>query len=151
MTPHGPDTGAFVGASAAPIHDNPVFFDKGMAFMFETSYLLRPTLVRERPCQLSLPFLVCFQCLPVPKTADRSQQAAKTAGGGEVPLDTEYAESWLPLPKLFDRSVRTNRDSFQVLPQLCFNYFRGCGAPNRECACRRCRMTWTIWRARQLT
>ena len=72
MTPHGPDTGAFVGASAAPIHDNPVFFDKGMAFMFETSYLLRPTL------------------------------EAPTAGGGTVAIDQGYAKSWQPLPKRFD-------------------------------------------------
>ena len=65
-------TGAFVGASAAPIHNNPVFFDQGLAFMFETSYLLKPTL------------------------------QARTSAGGTVPLDERYAESWLPLPKRFD-------------------------------------------------
>merc|ERR1719240_956047 len=72
MTPHGPDTGSFLGASAAPIHNNPVFFDDGLAFMFETSSLLKPTL------------------------------QATTSAGGKVPLDERYAESWLPLPKRFD-------------------------------------------------
>ena len=66
------EPGAFLGASAAPIHNNPVFFDGGLAFMFETSYLLKPTL------------------------------QASTPAGGKIPLDARYAESWLPLPKRFD-------------------------------------------------
>ena len=69
------EPGAFLSASAAPIHNNPVFFDGGLAFMFETSYLLRPTL------------------------------QASTPAGGKVPLDTRYAESWLPLPKRFDATA----------------------------------------------
>eukprot|EP01052_Picozoa_sp_SAG31_P053083 SAG31_NODE_13433_length_869_cov_2.314050_2_plen_161_part_00 len=72
MTPHGPDAGAFKAASNSPTHNNPVFFDKGLAFMFETSFMLQPTL------------------------------AAHTAAGNEVPLDAEYASSWLPLPRQFN-------------------------------------------------
>jgi homogentisate 1,2-dioxygenase len=40
-TPHGPDAKTFEGASSADLV--PVKFDKGMAFMFETTYMLKLT------------------------------------------------------------------------------------------------------------
>ena len=49
-----------------------MFFDQGLAFMFETSYLLKPTL------------------------------DATTCCGGKVVIDKPYAESWQPLPRRFD-------------------------------------------------
>jgi homogentisate 1,2-dioxygenase len=91
MTPHGPDAGVFVGASAAPLHNNPRFFDEGMAFMFETSYLLKP----------SLPAPTDDAAAPPPHGAagaDTPQPPANTV----VRLDRAYAEGWQPLPKRFD-------------------------------------------------
>jgi homogentisate 1,2-dioxygenase len=40
MVPHGPDTGAYGTAVADPC-ESPVYFDKGLAFMFESCMLMR--------------------------------------------------------------------------------------------------------------
>ena len=41
MVPHGPDAGTFSKASKINGLQQPVFFDKGLAFMFETTYMLK--------------------------------------------------------------------------------------------------------------
>jgi len=42
MTPHGPDGGTFLKAvSSAMVPQTPVYFNEGMAFMFETHYVLK--------------------------------------------------------------------------------------------------------------
>lgn len=62
MTPHGPDAESFIKASAAPLV--PDRFDGGLAFMFETSLMLKIT-----PWALGAPhrdaaYQRCWQQLP---------------------------------------------------------------------------------------
>ena len=62
MTPHGPDAETFLKASAAPLV--PDRFDGGLAFMFETSLMLKVT-----PWALGAPhrdvaYQSCWQQLP---------------------------------------------------------------------------------------
>eukprot|EP00600_Ochromonadales_sp_CCMP1393_P006408 CAMPEP_0174968356 /NCGR_PEP_ID=MMETSP0004_2-20121128/8087_1 /TAXON_ID=420556 /ORGANISM="Ochromonas sp., Strain CCMP1393" /LENGTH=413 /DNA_ID=CAMNT_0016217577 /DNA_START=338 /DNA_END=1579 /DNA_ORIENTATION=- len=80
MTPHGPDTATFLKASNAPEPQPPVYFDQGLAFMFETCYMLK-----------------------VAPTA-----AAAAAGQDTPPLaplqQPGYSACWQSLPKLFNGS-----------------------------------------------
>ena len=41
MSPHGPDAGTHAKASKVNGVQQPHFFDKGLAFMFETTYMLK--------------------------------------------------------------------------------------------------------------
>jgi homogentisate 1,2-dioxygenase len=83
MTPHGPDTDTFVHASNAALA--PVNFQAGMAFMFETSLMLRLT-----PHALAAPhrdvgYQKCWQTLPrVFDPAKRDQSDVVYAAGAPV-------------------------------------------------------------------
>eukprot|EP01038_Epipyxis_sp_PR26KG_P005794 gene5794-7993_t len=41
MTPHGPDVGAFQKGSNSNTNKNPIYFDEGLAFMFESCLMLK--------------------------------------------------------------------------------------------------------------
>ena len=63
-TAHGPDTGTFLKATAPEASLKPVYLDSGLAFMFETLYLLSVA-----PQALSSPHLQdeyteCWEKLP---------------------------------------------------------------------------------------
>lgn len=79
MTPHGPDTGAFKAGSGlgqekdAP--QTPVFFDGGLAFMFESCYLL--------------------------KVAPKALKKSSLSGENLPQQQVDYYHCWQGLPKLF--------------------------------------------------
>lgn len=67
MTPHGPDTTTFVKA----INDadengiqQPVYFAGGLAFMFETCYILQVSSSAINAPNKDLQYLDCWQTLP---------------------------------------------------------------------------------------
>lgn len=59
MTPHGPDAPTFEKASAAEL--GPVKFDAGLAFMFETSLLLKLTPFALQAPHLDKDYQKCWQ------------------------------------------------------------------------------------------
>lgn len=62
MTPHGPDAITFSKASAAPLV--PTFFGEGLAFMFETSYLLKVTSAALNDERLQESYNECWDKMP---------------------------------------------------------------------------------------
>jgi homogentisate 1,2-dioxygenase len=63
-TPHGPDSATFLKATAPEAGTKPVYLDSGLAFMFETTYLLKVS-----PHSLSCPerqigYTECWEELP---------------------------------------------------------------------------------------
>lgn len=72
MTPHGPDSATFIAASSSRDPQQPVFYDEGLAFMFETTYMLKVA-----PRALS--------------GSDRSYPS----------VQADYHRCWAALPKLF--------------------------------------------------
>ena len=62
MTPHGPDTPTFIKASEAEL--TPTYFDGGLAFMFETSYVLKLAPAALSSPQLQRTYNECWQQLP---------------------------------------------------------------------------------------
>jgi homogentisate 1,2-dioxygenase len=83
MTAHGPDATSFSKASAADLQ--PVYFDQGLAFMFESTYMFKIA----------------------PSALQRFQLEQAAAGNEEVAHDypqvqPNYLECWQSLPKLFN-------------------------------------------------
>ncbi|KAJ1425300.1 homogentisate 1,2-dioxygenase-like protein [Ochromonadaceae sp. CCMP2298] len=78
MTPHGPDSATFAKASSAPALP-PVYFDQGLAFMFETCYML--------------------------KVAPAAKGDSADTSAGYPPLQSDYAQCWQSMPKLFNGSA----------------------------------------------
>jgi homogentisate 1,2-dioxygenase len=74
-----------LGASKADL--KPHYFDGGLAFMFETAYIMKVN----------------------PKAVDFSaQQRAETANPADVkypPLQPRYSDCWRTLPKIFDGTL----------------------------------------------
>jgi len=62
MTPHGPDAATFYKASGEEL--NPVHFDKGLAFMFESTYMLKLTQSALEAPERDLEYYKCWQQLP---------------------------------------------------------------------------------------
>lgn len=62
MTAHGPDANAFVNASSSPLP--PVYFDKGLAFMFESTYLFKVAPNALHSSKLQQNYAKCWQKLP---------------------------------------------------------------------------------------
>ena len=77
MTPHGPDSFSYDRAVADPC-DTPTFFDGGLAFMFETSHMLRLSKYALGHECLDQGYSECWRNLP-------NQYACKTAGGEPTP------------------------------------------------------------------
>lgn len=87
QTPHGPDEGTFLGASAATLR--PTYFAGGLAFMFETCYLLKVS--------------------PEALHTDAEEDTEVPLGGRLHPtVQKNYTKCWKKLPKIFDGS--TNPD-----------------------------------------
>lgn len=88
MTAHGPDATSFVKASA--VADlQPVYFDQGLAFMFESTYMFKIA----------------------PSALQRFQDEQAAAGNDTVSPDypqvqPNYAECWQSLPKLFNGEIK---------------------------------------------
>lgn len=87
MTAHGPDAASFTKASAADLQ--PVYFDQGLAFMFESTYL--------------------FKVAPSALQRFQEEQAAAEAAEAVHPdypqVQPEYLQCWQSLPKLFNGEV----------------------------------------------
>mmetsp|Transcript_19964 Transcript_19964/g.18132 ORF Transcript_19964/g.18132 Transcript_19964/m.18132 type:complete len:449 (+) Transcript_19964:1474-2820(+) len=62
MTPHGPDAGSFVKASHVDL--SPVYFNEGLAFMFETNYLLKVSTGYLHSKKLQSNYWQCWADLP---------------------------------------------------------------------------------------
>jgi homogentisate 1,2-dioxygenase len=62
MTPHGPDAGTFVNASSAQLA--PFYFAEGLAFMFESTYLLKVSPSALASDSLQSNYIKCWQRLP---------------------------------------------------------------------------------------
>ena len=60
-TPHGPDAATFEKASEAALE--PTKFDKGLAFMFETSHMLRLTDYAQTADHIDADYWKCWQPL----------------------------------------------------------------------------------------
>lgn len=89
MTPHGPDADTFLKASAAP--ETPVHFDGGLAFMFETTLMLKVTPWALSAEHRDLAYQKCWQQLPRvfdPAVRDMKSLTIKphsaTLGGGHA-------------------------------------------------------------------
>lgn len=72
MTPHGPDSATFIAASSSRDPQQPVFYDQGLAFMFETTYMLKVA-----------PRALCGSDPSYPS------------------VQADYQQCWTALPKLF--------------------------------------------------
>ena len=72
MTPHGPDSDTFYGASTAKLE--PEWFGSGLAFMFETSFMLRLTDYALNCEQRELDYQKCWEKLP--KVSGNAMQRA---------------------------------------------------------------------------
>ena len=62
MVPHGPDAGTFAKATAANL--KPHFFGGGLAFMFETSYILKLTRFAREGEHVDRDYYKCWENLP---------------------------------------------------------------------------------------
>lgn len=88
MTAHGPDAPTFLRASTAEL--KPQYFSNGLAFMFESSYLLKlhPTAIRS------------------PGTTGEAQgkkaRAESTVADLYPSIQEDYVGCWRNLPKVFD-------------------------------------------------
>lgn len=91
MTPHGPDAPTFLKASSE--HLQPQWFDKGLAFMFESTYMLKLTQHALTCSELDKDYFKCWQQLPkifdpatphvtVPESAAAEAVAAAAAEAG---------------------------------------------------------------------
>ena len=88
MTPHGPDYATFKKASEADL--KPEFFDKGLAFMFETSGVMK---VSQRAMEAQWRdkyYFKCWEGIPRANILISEQEAeteteieTETAGGGK--------------------------------------------------------------------
>jgi homogentisate 1,2-dioxygenase len=84
MTPHGPDAPTFLGASTADL--KPEKFDGGLAFMFESTYMLKVSKWALEEAPLDKDYAKCWQ--PLPKVFDgetvdcRAKIKALKAGSG---------------------------------------------------------------------
>jgi homogentisate 1,2-dioxygenase len=61
MTSHGPDLGAFEGASNADL--KPTRYEDTLAFMFESRYVIQPTKFALEAVQLQKDYIDCWQDL----------------------------------------------------------------------------------------
>jgi homogentisate 1,2-dioxygenase len=81
MTPHGPDTITFEKASNegdANGVQQPVYFSGGLAFMFETCYILQVSASAIASPNKDLQYLDCWQTLPKAFTpTDRQEEDSK--------------------------------------------------------------------------
>jgi hypothetical protein len=64
-TAHGPDASTYVRASCSGASLNPEYFDKGLAFMFETMYILKINPEALRTSRLQRSYSQCWGGLPV--------------------------------------------------------------------------------------
>lgn len=86
MTAHGPDAVSFTKASAADLQ--PVYFDQGLAFMFESTYL--------------------FKIAPSALQRFQLEQAAveeEVVAADYPQVQPDYAQCWQALPKLFNGEI----------------------------------------------
>jgi homogentisate 1,2-dioxygenase len=74
MTPHGPDAPTFEKASTAKLE--PEYFDKGLAFMFETTLMLRLTKWALTAPHREVDYQKCWSTLPRLFDADRKDRPA---------------------------------------------------------------------------
>ena len=77
MTPHGPDSATFIAASSSRDPQQPMFYDEGLAFMFETTYMLKVTPSALSGSDLSYPsiqadYQQCWAAMPKLFTGHRS-------------------------------------------------------------------------------
>lgn len=71
MTPHGPDASSFIkGSSIEEL--KPVYFNDGLAFMFETTYLLKVTPSALTSSVRQMEYLECWQKLPKLFTGEKN-------------------------------------------------------------------------------
>jgi homogentisate 1,2-dioxygenase len=89
MTAHGPDVSAFVKATSAP-ELPPVYFDQGLAFMFESTYM--------------------FKVAPSALVQHHEHQARTALAAAAVTeqypeIQPTYLECWQALPKLFNGEI----------------------------------------------
>jgi len=68
MTPHGPDAATF--AKASSVDQKPVWFDSGLAFMFETNALLRLTPYALEAPHRDTDYQACWEGCPKLFTGD---------------------------------------------------------------------------------
>jgi homogentisate 1,2-dioxygenase len=61
MSAHGPDMGAFEGASSADL--KPARYEDTMAFMFESRYIIQPTKFALESNHLQKDYVKCWQDL----------------------------------------------------------------------------------------
>jgi len=89
MTAHGPDAVSFAKASAAELA--PVYFDQGLAFMFESTYMFK----------IAPSALQRFQ-----QEQEAHEQAQAALVNADYPqVQPDYAQCWQTLPKIFNGDV----------------------------------------------
>ena len=80
MSPHGPDAGTYTKASAVNGVQQPHFFDKGLAFMFETTYMLKLSQWALNGDHRDKEYYKCWEALPHLFTPDE----AGSSGGSDL-------------------------------------------------------------------
>ncbi len=91
MTAHGPDAVSFTKASGAELA--PVYFDQGLAFMFESTYLFK----------IAPSALQRFQ---EEQEAHELTQAVEVMSHPDYPqVQPDYAQCWQSLPKIFNGEI----------------------------------------------
>lgn len=91
MTAHGPDAPTFLRASTATL--NPQYFSNGLAFMFESCYLLKlhPTAIRKPDEE--------------DKASSKKARSEATVVDLYPSIQEDYVGCWRNLPKVFDGTV----------------------------------------------
>lgn len=62
MTSHGPDAETFIKASTVKLE--PAYFDEGLAFMFESTFMMKVSQRMLDSPQLQQEYIECWQPLP---------------------------------------------------------------------------------------
>ena len=95
MTAHGPDAASFAKAASNP-DLQPVYFDQGLAFMFESTYMFK---IAPSALQLHR------QQQQAHDEAQQAQQQLTPASEEYPQVQPSYAECWQTLPKIFNGNV----------------------------------------------
>jgi len=74
MSAHGPDETTFTSASNADL--NPVYFDGGLAFMFETCFTMKVSQWAIESSKLEHTYVDCWKSLPKLFTGPKERRAS---------------------------------------------------------------------------
>lgn len=98
MTGHGPDAATFLRASTVPL--SPTFLGSGLAFMFETTHLLK-----LNPLALQVATTTSTTNSSTATTVYTNTAAASPVVDLFPRIQADYLSSWRTLPKIFDGTM----------------------------------------------